>query len=250
VVRAVRAKAEVTGRAKRALTGKVAALGAGLSWLVAERSACPGGSVVAGTGTRRAPSPQRGGTQDHELAHQAVLTDSGWAHAVGVLNRFAFAGAAFVRAAGRPDDQRGCRPGGMHVDQQAAMAASKPSAIVTGLNVGLKAPLLWAPIAGIAVVLADIHLPAVIVGSFDLIGSATSGVAVFAVGLVLAAHPVRLSPGVCLGSLARVTVQSARSVGSLTCVARRESVHARSARVLQFSFGHRGRALCRAIQGC
>jgi malonate transporter and related proteins len=94
-------------------------------------------------------------------------------------------------------------------DQQAAMAASKPSAIVRGLNAGLKSPLLWAPIAGIAVVLAGIHLPAVIVGSFELIGSATSGVAVFAVGLVLAAHPVRLSPGVFLGSLARVTLQSA-----------------------------------------
>jgi len=94
-------------------------------------------------------------------------------------------------------------------NQQAAMAASKPSAIVTGLNAGLKSPLLWAPIAGVAVVLAGIHLPAVIGGSFELIGSATSGVAVFAVGLVLAAHPVRLSPGVFLGSLARVTVQSA-----------------------------------------
>jgi len=94
-------------------------------------------------------------------------------------------------------------------NQQAAMAASKPSAIVTGLNAGLKSPLLWAPIAGVAVVLAGIHLPAVIGGSFELIGSATSGVAVFAVGLVLAAHPVRLSPGVLLGSLARVTVQSA-----------------------------------------
>jgi predicted permease len=43
---------------------------------------------------------------------------------------------------------------------------------------------------------------------FDLIGSATSGVAVFAVGLVLAAHPVLLSGGVFLGSLARVSVQS------------------------------------------
>jgi len=38
-------------------------------------------------------------------AGSMVLTDSGWAHAVGVLNRFAFAGSAFVRAAGSPDDQ-------------------------------------------------------------------------------------------------------------------------------------------------
>jgi len=33
--------------------------------------------------------------------------------------------------------------------------------------------------------------------------------AIFVLGLILAAHPIRFSPGVCIGSLARVTVQSA-----------------------------------------
>jgi malonate transporter and related proteins len=94
-------------------------------------------------------------------------------------------------------------------NQQATTGPSKPSAVLTGLNAGLKSPLLWAPILGIAVVLASIHLPAVVAGCFELIGSATSGVAVFAVGLVLAARPVRLSPGVFAGALARITVQSA-----------------------------------------
>jgi predicted permease len=94
-------------------------------------------------------------------------------------------------------------------NQQVATDASKPSAIITGLNAGLKSPLLWAPILGIAIVLLSIHLPAVVASCFELIGSATSGVAVFAVGLVLAAHPVRLSRAVLVGSLARVTVQSA-----------------------------------------
>ena len=94
-------------------------------------------------------------------------------------------------------------------NQQAATGPSKPSAVLTGLNAGLKSPLLWAPILGIAVVLAGIHLPAVVASCFELIGSATSGVAVFAVGLVLASHSVRLSPGVFAGSLARITVQSA-----------------------------------------
>jgi malonate transporter and related proteins len=93
--------------------------------------------------------------------------------------------------------------------QQGATDPSKPSVIVTGLNAGLKSPLLWAPILGISVVLAGIHLPTVVASCFELIGSATSGVAVFAVGLILAAHPVRLSPVVFGGSLARVTVQSA-----------------------------------------
>ncbi len=94
-------------------------------------------------------------------------------------------------------------------NQPGATDHSKPNPILTGINAGLKSPLLWGPILGIAFVLAKIHLPAMITGCFELIGSATSGVAVFAVGLVLAAQPVRLSPLVFAGSFARVTVQSA-----------------------------------------
>src|SRR5262249_31981457 len=90
-----------------------------------------------------------------------------------------------------------------------ATETSQPSAVVTGLKAGLKSPLLWGPILGISVVLAGLHLPVVVASCFELIGSATSGVAVFAVGLVLAANPIRLSPGVALGSVARITVQSA-----------------------------------------
>jgi len=93
--------------------------------------------------------------------------------------------------------------------QQSARDRSKPSAIVTGLNAGLKSPLLWGPILGITVVLLGLHLPLVVAGCFELIGSATSGVAVFAVGLILAAHAVRFSPTVLIGSFARVTIQSA-----------------------------------------
>ena len=86
---------------------------------------------------------------------------------------------------------------------------SKPNPVITGLKAGLKSPLLWGPVLGIAVVLARVHLPAVLVSSFELIGSATSGVAVFSVGLVLAAYPVRLSPAVFAGSMARIAVQTA-----------------------------------------
>jgi predicted permease len=88
-------------------------------------------------------------------------------------------------------------------------SAPKPSPVVIGLSAGLKSPLLWGPILGIAVTFAGLHLPAAIAACFELIGSATSGVAVFAVGLVLASHAVRLSPIVLGGSLARVSVQSA-----------------------------------------
>jgi malonate transporter and related proteins len=87
--------------------------------------------------------------------------------------------------------------------------SSRQSPVLTGLSSGLKSPLLWGPILGITITLTGHHLPTAVAACFELIGSATSGVAVFAVGLVLAANPVRVSPGVLVGSLARVSVQSA-----------------------------------------
>jgi predicted permease len=88
-------------------------------------------------------------------------------------------------------------------------APHKPSPVMTGLNAGLKSPLLWGPVLGIIVTLAGLHLPATVASCLELIGSTTGGVAVFAVGLVLAANPVRMSPIVGIGSIARVSVQSA-----------------------------------------
>lgn len=93
--------------------------------------------------------------------------------------------------------------------QQAASGSTKQNPILTGLGAGLKSPLLWAPILGVGLVLAGIHLPTVVASCLELIGSTTSGVAVFAVGLVLAAHPISLSRAVLFGTLGRVTLQSA-----------------------------------------
>jgi malonate transporter and related proteins len=86
--------------------------------------------------------------------------------------------------------------------------SSQQSPILTGLSSGLKSPLLWGPILGIAIVLIKIPLPRVIAACFELIGSTTSGVAVFAVGLVLAAHALQISRVVLLGTLGRLTVQN------------------------------------------
>jgi hypothetical protein len=88
----------------------------------------------------------------------------------------------------------------------------------------------------------------VIASCFELIGSATSGVAVFAVGLVLAAHPIRFSPAVLVGTLARVTVQSA-VLFALLHLLHVVSPFAREALVCcSFPPGHRGRALCIPVQ--
>ena len=73
-------------------------------------------------------------------------------------------------------------------------------------------------------------------------------VAVFAVGLVLAAHPVRFSPSVLVGSLAGVTVQSA-VLFALLRLLHVVSPFAREALgVLQLSPGYRGRTICSPVQ--
>jgi len=90
----------------------------------------------------------------------------------------------------------------------ATKRGSAANPVLTGLSSGLKSPLLWGPIIGIAIVIAKIPLPQVAVACLQLIGSTTSGVAVFAVGLVLAAHAFQFSSVVLLGTLGRLTVQN------------------------------------------
>jgi len=88
-------------------------------------------------------------------------------------------------------------------------SSSRRAQVLSGLKSGLKSPLLWGPVLGIAVVLAGLHIPKEIAACFEMIGSATSGVAVFTVGLTLAAHAFHLSKAVVLATLGRITVQTA-----------------------------------------
>jgi predicted permease len=81
--------------------------------------------------------------------------------------------------------------------------------VLSGLKSGMKSPLLWGPVLGILTVLANLRIPKGIAGGFSMIGSATSGVAVFTVGLTLAAHSFHLSRAALLGTLGRITVQTA-----------------------------------------
>jgi malonate transporter len=58
------------------------------------------------------------------------------------------------------------------------------------------------------VVVVDLRIPKDITSCFQMIGAATSGVAVFTVGLTLAAHSFHLSKAVLLDTLGRITVQT------------------------------------------
>jgi malonate transporter and related proteins len=81
--------------------------------------------------------------------------------------------------------------------------------VLAGLKSGLQSPLLWGPVLGIAVVLAGLPIPKDIASCFEMVGSATSGVAVFTVGLTLAAHSFQLTKRVVVATLGRITVQTA-----------------------------------------
>jgi malonate transporter and related proteins len=96
------------------------------------------------------------------------------------------------------------RPG---TEATSAASSSYRAQVLSGLKSGLKSPLLWGPVLGIAVVLAGLRIPNNIASCFEMIGSATSGVAVFTVGLTLAAHAFQLSKAVLLATLSRITVQ-------------------------------------------
>jgi predicted permease len=89
-----------------------------------------------------------------------------------------------------------------------AGASSRRAQVFDGVKAGLQSPLLWTPVIGILVVLVGLHIPKEVASSFSMIGSATSGVAVFTVGLTLAAHSFHLSKAVLLGALGRVTLQT------------------------------------------
>jgi len=93
--------------------------------------------------------------------------------------------------------------------QQTASSSTTQNPILIGLSAGLKSPLLWGRPSAFRLCSRAFHLPKVVTSCFELIGSTTSGVAVFAVGLTLAAHPISLSRAVFIGTLGRITVQSA-----------------------------------------
>ncbi len=90
-----------------------------------------------------------------------------------------------------------------------AGTSSRDAQLIVGLKSGLQSPLLWAPVLGVLVVLVGLHIPKEVASSFEMIGSATSGVAVFTVGLTLAAHAFHLSKVVVLGTAGRITLQTA-----------------------------------------
>jgi hypothetical protein len=82
-----------------------------------------------------------------------------------------------------------------------ASAAGPPPAASAAARGGLgqhvrsavTAPVVWAPVLALVLVLAGVQLPDVLVNAMKLLGSATTGVALFATGIVLFAQRITVS---------------------------------------------------------
>ncbi len=113
---------------------------------------------------------------------------------------------------------------------RSTQAGRTRGAVVWGsLLHAIKQPLVWAPLAGLVVAAAHIPWPGVAQRSFSLIGEATSGVALFATGLLLSGHKLRISSAVALNVSLKNLVQPVAMwlialVLGLTAVHRREMI--------------------------
>src|SRR5213075_3015737 len=75
------------------------------------------------------------------------------------------------------------------------------SLIVQSLANTLKKPMVWAPLIGLALVLAGARVPPLLDNMLMLIGSSTSGASIFLAGLIIAAYEIRLNGEVIANAL-------------------------------------------------
>jgi malonate transporter len=93
----------------------------------------------------------------------------------------------------------------------------------------VREPIVWAPVCAIILVVAGVRLPRSVVGSMLLLGNATSGVSLFAAGIVLFSRRVSIDSIVVVNTLARNLVApalfwGALAVAGLPAAATREAV--------------------------
>ncbi len=81
------------------------------------------------------------------------------------------------------------------------------SLIVRSLANTLKKPMVWAPLIGLALVLAGARVPPLIDNMLMLIGSSTSGASIFLAGLIIAAYEIRLNGEVIANALVKMVAQ-------------------------------------------
>jgi predicted permease len=74
-----------------------------------------------------------------------------------------------------------------------AASAAASGSLGQHVRSAVTAPVVWAPVLALVLVLAGVQLPEVLVNAMKLLGSATTGVALFATGIVLFAQRITVS---------------------------------------------------------
>ena len=71
-------------------------------------------------------------------------------------------------------------------------SATTHSAFTEKLLETVKQPIVWAPVLAFVFVLCNVRVPSIVDHGLSLLGQATSGVALFASGIMLAAHKIQI----------------------------------------------------------
>lgn len=74
-------------------------------------------------------------------------------------------------------------------------------------------PMVWAPLAGIALVFLDIDPPPVVDNAFALIGSTTGGASIFLAGLIVASYKIRFDREIIANVIGKMIVQPVLMAG-------------------------------------
>jgi malonate transporter len=85
--------------------------------------------------------------------------------------------------------------------------------IINGLLHAVKQPYVWAPLAGLVLVLMGFPVPSLIKSMLNLIGQTTSGVALFVGGLTLAAHSLKVNGVIAVNAMLKSVIQPGLMLG-------------------------------------
>jgi len=98
-----------------------------------------------------------------------------------------------------------------------------------GLLAALKQPMIWAPILGLIVCLADIDFPSSVERSLGLLGAATGGVSIFAAGVIMYAQHVTWSRTIGGLTIARNLIVPGAALLAITLLGRDNSAQLQEA---------------------
>jgi malonate transporter and related proteins len=88
-------------------------------------------------------------------------------------------------------------------------AAASRAAVAGKIVAALTQPIVWLPLLGVLLVLGGRSLPVLLIDALTLLGQSASGVALFAAGIILAVHTVRVTSAVVALAVIKNIVQPA-----------------------------------------